>query len=66
VESGGVWWVSDERNGEWEGDDVGVRGMWMVEEWKDRLWKNGGSNVGDVVVGWSRRVERGGTGRGMW
>jgi hypothetical protein len=46
VESGGVWWVDDERNGEWEGDGVGVR-------WTRTCGRVGGTwVVGDATVEW--------------
>jgi hypothetical protein len=66
MESGGVWWVDDERNGEWEGDGVGVRWMQIMEEWGEcglwemQLW-NGPRAVGWCVrVGW--RIGRSGKG----
>jgi hypothetical protein len=49
MESGGrervesVWWVNDESKGEWERDGMGVRWMWIVEEWGHGLWENGGT-----------------------
>jgi hypothetical protein len=56
MESGGVWWVSDERNGKWDGDDIGVRGTWTVEEWWDvDCGRMGGCGIWEMmVVGWSQ------------
>jgi hypothetical protein len=54
MESGGcrkvesVWWMNDERKGEWERDDVGVR--WMNGE--------GDADCGGMGSGWRVHGER--------